>query len=353
MDELYVGEQEKQEEGIDMKLILENWRNHLEIVEEEQKIVKDNESFTLTLPRLHISEQWGTPGSEDRKIIEMFTAQIEGTTLHEKLNSLNAFISKCNDTCINTKSVPEILGSLVFLDSLAAIIHDFNASTAGFLFESLISALLGSSSKQIPTDGGLYQDTTDIIDERGRPMSLKFYKLDAKDPKGYISAALPNLRAAIIKHGQPMIYLLGLKNTQDKKVNSVDFYEVSIGSKKDGIMGQFDIKDMNLPIKIVVLGGKYVKEEDLKNPGKFFRLPGEFDKDRYFIGSLQLGSREDLVKIAENYADRLGKMLLNIYKQLGSLTTNINTYFLEDKKEAAIAAQNNATILKAKTDELI
>lgn len=337
-----------------MKRLLENWNQYIEAIEERQNIETEGEVFTLSLPKLRISEQWGTPGSTDRKIIEMFTAQIKGSTLHEKLSSLNNFISSCDDACVSAKDVSEILGSLVFLDSLAAIIHDFNATTAGFLFESLISALLGASAEQIPTGGqGMYQDTTDIMDERGRPMSLKFYKLDPENPKGYISAAKPNLRAAIIKHGQPMIYLLGLKNTKGGKIHSVDFYEVSIGSKEDNIEGQFDMKDMNLPMKIVVQGGEYVQTEDPRNPGTFHRLPGNFDKNRYFIGSLQLGSREDLREIAQNYADRLGDILLEIYEQLDNLTKNVNSYFLENKKDAAIQAQNNAAVLKTETDQLV
>ena len=337
-----------------MKRLIENWNQYLEAIEERQNVETEGEVFTLSLPKLRISEQWGTPGSDDRQIIEMFTAQIKGSTLHEKINSLNTFISSCDEACASSKDVSEILGSLVFLDSLAAIMHDFNATTAGFLFEALISALLGAGSEQVPTGGqGIYQDTTDLVDERGRPMSLKFYKMDPDNPKGYITAAARNLRVSIIKHGEPMIYLLGLKNTQGGKIHSVDFYEVSIGSKQDDIEGQFDIKDMNLPMKIVVQGGQYVPTEDPRNPGTFHRLPGNFEKDRYFIGSLQLGSREDLKNIAQNYADRLGDILLEIYEQLDNLTKNVNSYFLENKKDAAVQAQNNAAVLKTETDQLV
>jgi hypothetical protein len=333
---------------MNMKLLLENWRKHLDILEQESK--EGGKEFKLSLPRLHISEQWGSPGSSDREIIEMFTAQIQGSTLHEKIASLNSFISNCDKACANTKDVSEILGNLVFLDSLAAVIRDFNASTAGFLFESLISALLGAGAQQVPTTGGLYQDTTDVIDNQGRPLSLKFYKLDPDDPKGYITGAKPNLRAAIRSHGQPMIYLLGLKSTKDKKVNSVEFYEISIGSKQDGIEAQFDVDNMNIPIKMIVKGQVYVQKE-FPN-GKFHPMAGNARKNRYFIGALKFGSREDLVKIAQNYADRLGTVLLDIYEQLEKLTTNVNVYFLEEDKAAAVRAKEHAAILKAETEEL-
>jgi hypothetical protein len=113
------------------------------------------------------------------------------------------------------------------------------------------------------------------------------------------------------------------------------------------------MKDMNLPIKIVVQGGEYVSSEDPKKPGKFWRLPGNFEKDRYFIGSLKLGSREDVVGVARNYADRLGDILLEIYQQLDNLTKNVNEYFLENKKDAAVRAQSNAAVLKSETDQLV
>ena len=109
---------------------------------------------------------------------------------------------------------------------------------------------------------------------------------------------------------------------------------------------------MNLPIKIVVQGGEYVSTENPRFPGKFNMLPGNFQKDRYFIGSLKLGSREDIIDVARNYADRLGEILLEIYQQLDNLTKNVNKYFLENKKDAAIQAQNNAAILKSETDQL-
>ena len=82
-------------------------------------------------------------------------------------------------------------------------------------------------------------------------------------------------------------------------------------------------------------------------------LPGDFQKGRYFKGSLKLGSREDVVKIAENYADRLGDILLEIYEQIDLLNKNVNSYFLENDKEKGLKAQENANVLKSETEELI
>ena len=85
-----------------MKELFEHWNKFL-IMEEmpTQKAVdiatSGGKEMVLRLPKLRISEQWGTPGSDDRKIIEMFTSKISGTTLSEKINSLNSFVSDCDE----------------------------------------------------------------------------------------------------------------------------------------------------------------------------------------------------------------------------------------------------------------
>ena len=117
-------------------------------------------------------------------------------------------------------------------------------------------------------------------------------------------------------------------------------------------MGQFDLKDIaqgGIPMKLIVQGGRYVPDRD----GDGHTLPGDFQKGRYFKGSLKLGSREDVVKIAENYADRLGDILLEIYEQIDLLNKNVNSYFLENDKEKGLKAQENANVLKSETEELI
>ena len=152
-----------------MEELFKNWNKFL-ITESEES----EKNITIKLPKFRISEQWGTPGSDDRQIIEMFTKNIVGTTIAQKISSLNTFVSECDAGCVSTKDVSEILANLVFLDSMASVIYDFNPMTGGFLFESLMSALLGGKAKQVPTGvTGADQDVTDMYDDQGRPMSLK------------------------------------------------------------------------------------------------------------------------------------------------------------------------------------
>ena len=85
------------------------------------------DTFTLALPKLRISEQWGSPGSDDRQVIEMFTSKIQGGNFQQKLASLGQFVNNCDESCSDSKDVGEILANLVFLEALAAIIEDFKS----------------------------------------------------------------------------------------------------------------------------------------------------------------------------------------------------------------------------------
>lgn len=288
-----------------------------------------SEDMIIRLPKFRISEQWGTPGSEDRKIIEQFTSKIQGATLKDKINSLNNFVTNCDAGCAVQKNVAEILANLVFLDSLASVIEDFNDKTGGFLFESLIASLFGGQSMQVPTTGGRYQDVTDIIDDKGRPMSLKFFFGDGSQ---YVKGSYNNLKNSIVKNKQPMYYLIGLKNREAKKgqVVAIDFYEFSVGSKADGIDGDYDVS---------TIGGKGVYVPRIK------------ENPNYLIASLNYGSKKQLETVAKNYTERLGSVMHEIYQQLGFLSENINKYFL-GSKDSALTAAGNASALKAELQKL-
>lgn len=316
-------------------------------------ISKDSKSIPLVLPKFRISEQWGTPGTEDRKIIELFTSKIQGANIKEKIASLNSFASECDAACASTKDVSEILANLVFLDSLASVIYDFNPMTGGFLFESLMAALLGGDAKQIDTGSGADQDVTDIIDNTGRPMSLKFF---FEGGSQYVHGSMANLKRDIVKHGQPMVYLIGLKNrsNKDKKVLAIDFYEFTVGSPKDDIIGDYTVGDIGLGngLSISHIIGAKPRGRAAKGQEGQPRLRQK--KTSYYLGTLNFGDRDEIKAIAQSYADRLGSLMLDIYQQIDALGKNVNTYFLEspDAKGAALEARRNAETLKKDAEEL-
>ena len=310
-----------------MNLLFENWNKFLS---EEAQLEKGGEKGTISLPSFKISEKWGEPGTDDRQIIEMFTSKIKGNTLGEKIASLQQFVKDCDEACVATKDIPEILGNLVFLDSLASLIYDFNDKTGGFLFESILAVLLGGQARQVPTPGGRYQAIEDLLDAEGQPLSLKLLFAGPK----YIKGSWQNLETAIEKYQQPIKYIVALKNREHKTgtVVSIDFYSFTIGNREGGFAGDFDSYDLS--------SGIYTRD---------------IEKDEYFLGTLDLGSRENIKKIAQKYADQLGDNLTEIYDQMDKLSRNVNTYFLNSPgaKQAALKAQKNATTLKKDVDEYV
>ena len=330
-----------------MKELFEHWNKFLIAEEMPTSRAVDiatggDKEMVLRLPKFRISEQWGTPGSDDRKIIEMFTSKISGDTLSAKIESLNSFVAECDAGCAAQKDVSEILASLVFLDALSSVIYDFNDKTGGFLFESLLAALFGGDAKQIETAGGRYQDVTDIVDDKGRNLSLKFFFSEGSQ---YVGASYNNLVKSIENSGTPMYYVIAVKNRRSKKDNnvlSIDFYEFSIGVK--GIEGSYDFDAKEIGKKMY---GRY-------NSG--YGLPIRLaTSSKFHLGNLNMGgSREEMKRIAQLYTERLGSVLLEIYQQLDLLSKNVNEYYLQapDAKDSALRARQNAQTLKKDTEEL-
>lgn len=318
-----------------MKEFLNEWKNY---ILEQEGIEASEQKKTISFPKLRISEQWGTPGAEDRKIIEMFTSKIAGNDLGSKIASLQSMIKDCDEACVNSKDVGEILAGLVFLDSLASVIYDFNDKTGGFLFESLLSALLGGKSRQVPTPGGPNQAIEDIVDSDGEtPLSLKFFFSGASQ---YVKGSHKNLNRGIEKYQRPIRYIIALKNRSGNDVLSVDFYGFDIGN--ENYPGDFNGRGAD------IVGGRSYY-------GSGNGLPVKDATSKSFkIGTLDLGSRKEMQQRAQKYVDRLGENLFDIYSELENLTNNVNKYFLNspEAKGAALAARQNADALKADTEKL-
>jgi hypothetical protein len=299
------------------------------IVEREMKAVasvKPDEAKTLTLPKFALSEKWGDPASDDRQVIGKFFSNIEGDTLQEKINSIQSFIKDCDNTCISETKVETIIANLVFLDSLAGVIEDFNAQTGGFMFEALLAALIKGTQVTELEGGNL--PIEDLIDSDGKtPLSLKFFF------KGYkkVSGSVKNLRDGIKRFQKPITYIVGLKEREDKNILGVDFYQFTVGDESQGLPGDFDITQF--------------ANGDIKTN----KLPDDMK-----IARLDFGSRGELRAIAEKYVQRLGQRIIDIFDAFASLNDNLNTYFTDfQNKEIGLRASNDAIILAKKTAENI
>ena len=122
------------------------------------------------------TEQAGEPGTDERQRFQRYiTRNIQGATLADKIASINAVAKGDID---EGASISKILASLGALKMLQQTLDDFNESTAGFLFEAFLSALLKGQQVTDKVGGTLpIEDCMFFVDpktgEGGQPVSLK------------------------------------------------------------------------------------------------------------------------------------------------------------------------------------
>ena len=157
---------------------------------ESKQIIKEQAPQSLTMasiPDIPISEiGWSKLDtrdgvevpSEQRTQLEQFLSNIAGANISEKLASLNKFYSMDDEFITGqlqgdnaTANISKAISYLVFYKTLTQIITHFNASSAGFSFESFLGVLL--KGFQVPTGEGTIAD---LLDADGNPISLKLYK---------------------------------------------------------------------------------------------------------------------------------------------------------------------------------
>lgn len=115
-----------------------------------------------------------------RKLLEDYLKNIEGADFAEKIGRVADFytngvgiIQKAAGSD-RTKRIVQAISYLVFYKTLTKVITNFNASSAGFSFESFLAALV--NGYQIPANTGTIADYIDRATGQEIPVSLKLYK---------------------------------------------------------------------------------------------------------------------------------------------------------------------------------
>jgi hypothetical protein len=153
--------------------------------------------------------------SRERELLEGYLKNIVGESggmeaLPQKLDALSSladnpaqFIKSGAAGTSPAEQIKTVISFLVFYKTLTKILANFNASAAGFNFESFLATLLGG--KQIPATGA---DTiADFVDERGTLVSLKLYKEKTVEVGGSFEALVEDL----VRDGK-MTYLVVTKD---------------------------------------------------------------------------------------------------------------------------------------------
>ena len=347
-----------------MSEFVKKWRAHLggrDLLTERSNprtVKKTERDETISLPQIRISEKFGDPDSADRQMIGAFMKNIDGKSLAAKINFINRFINNCQEACIRRRSTKTILSNLVFLDVLASIVYDFNYAVGGFLFEAFLASLYGKKAEQIPAtqkkdkvSGG---DIADFLDNKGDPISLKFYKVGGS---GYVGGSLRDLRNSILKYKKPMKYLVVLKaEGESGAVESISFYEFTVGTTGEAAGDELGpLKQMRRGTpqgKTNFYAENYLGQTE-NNDSPRFEIPVGQVKDLQPVATLQFGSQEELREIANKYASQLQDELVIIFNRLSDLTSNINKYTLDNDQNAGLQASSNASDLYRATRVLV
>jgi len=112
-----------------------------------EESTKSDDVTVVRRPTIKITELWGQPGKDDRRIMEDMMKKIVGNTVKEKIASVNEFLDATPEP--GQGDISEVMSYLIFLDTFASIISDYGAAVSGFLFEAFLAALFGGTSIQV------------------------------------------------------------------------------------------------------------------------------------------------------------------------------------------------------------
>lgn len=186
------------------------------------------------IPELQMSElAWGAATGEggvpsDARVqLERFLSHVgvsEEDDIKVKLSALESFYTRKEstgetkgvdktslaaagiDTGDARETIGRILGYLTFYKTLTMILQNFNASAAGFTFESFMAVLLGG--EQIPTGN---QTIADLTSKSGKPISLKLLDSKGDSVKGSYFMLIDDLAGRGSMPVERMEYLVCLK----------------------------------------------------------------------------------------------------------------------------------------------
>jgi len=190
----------KKTQQLDLKVLLNMITEAVEDtlkapISEEAGIPSGDDQETLEMilkmiPNIEVSElgwsdvradgQGGEIKGAQRQLLEDYLKNIQGTDFADKIRSISQFYDNGVDMMVEqagedrTKRIVQVISYLVFYKTLTKVITNFNASSAGFSFESFLAALV--DGEQIPTGNKTIADYLDRASGETIPVSLKLYK---------------------------------------------------------------------------------------------------------------------------------------------------------------------------------
>ena len=250
------------------------------------------------IPEINVSEMgWSDVSTNEageiikgpqRRLLEDYLSNISGNTLSEKIASLESFYENGDQTLLDdaenrSEVIKKVMSYLVFYKTLTKVITNFNASSAGFSFESFLATLL--DGKQIPASGA--GTIADFTTGENIPISLKLYAEKSLQVGGSYVDLVNDLVNPKFNH-PGMRYVVCTKDLQGKGLEqngSIKFY-------------QFDIDVNNVANIIGVSSEKSAK--CIRIPRAIETADADYDINTTLPSSRNMPSIEDLRKIYED-----------------------------------------------------
>jgi hypothetical protein len=277
-----------------------------------------SESFDWNaIPEIPISElgwsdtrtrEVGGPQGGQRKLLMDYLKQIgPEAELPVKIKELNNFMANPDIEGGDAREkISKILSYLVFYKTLTRVITNFNASSAGFSFESFLAVLTGGT--QIETGG---ETIADYVTQDGEHVSLKLYNEASVEVGGSWQDLVDDL--VDDKKSNRMTYLVVLKSLQGEGLDqegTLSFYQFTL--TLDNIANFIDKSSKEsremiaLPLtpegQLVDLGAVETDEESLEEATQRTRI-GKKEFIDNFNTALTAAAKENLSQRIEQVPD--------------------------------------------------
>lgn len=204
------------------------------------KMIPDIEVSEIGWSDVSTPEVGSEVKGEQRQLLEGYLKNIKGTDFADKIRSVSEFYTNGSDMIgkqagkDRTKRIVQAISYLVFYKTLTKVITNFNASSAGFSFESFLAALV--NGYQIKANTGTIADYIDRSSGAEIPVSLKLYKEGGLEVGGSYTDLVRDLTMTWPKGAQPwttsfpnaMRYVVCTKTLKGEGLDQegqIDFYQ--------------------------------------------------------------------------------------------------------------------------------
>jgi hypothetical protein len=211
-----------------------------------------------------------------RKLLEDYLSNIDGKDFAEKIAGISRFYSdgaeviREQSSDDRTKNIVQAISYLVFYKTLTKVVTHFNASSAGFSFESFLATLV--NGYQIEANTGTIADYVDRATGKDIPVSLKLYKEKKLEVGGSYNDLVKDLVDPQFGHplGNAMRYVIctkeftgeGLEQTGKIRFWQFDF---TLENVMNILVNSKDLSKecIRLPRKVVEALGVGVERDEL------------------------------------------------------------------------------------------